>query len=347
MPRALPYVTADLPGVGGELKAEPSHFVVEELPLYAPDGQGEHIYVNLTRQGLTTKDVCRALAKALGLSEDAIGVAGQKDKHAITTQTFSAHLPDMPEETARQLIEANLSARVNWTSRHHNKLKLGHLLGNRFRILLSRPDDGAQEKAAAVAQALARRGLPNFFGPQRFGLDGDNAAKGRQAVLGHGPRDKWLRKLLCSAYQSQLFNTWLSRRMADGLFDRLLIGDVAKKTDTGGIFNVEDPDAEQPRLDDGRITYTGPIYGGKMLWAKDEAGQRERQILAEEDIGEADFKRARLSGSRRPARLVLDELRVEPTDQGLAFDFALPKGSYATVVLREFMKSEPHAPQAD
>lgn len=347
MQTTLPYITPELPGVGGQLKAVPSHFVVEELPLYPPDGQGEHLYINLTRQGMTTKDVRRGLARALGVDEEAVGAAGLKDKNALTTQTFSVHLLAMPEQEAEEAVGAAMDVKVNWLSRHRNKLKTGHLLGNRFSITLSQPDDGALEKAQAVAVALGQRGLPNFFGPQRFGMDGDNAAKGRQAILGRGPREKWLRKLLCSAYQSALFNAWLARRVDDGLFGRLLAGDIAKKTDTGGIFTVEDPDAEQPRLASGGLSYTGPIFGAKMLWAQDEAGRREREILETEDIDEAAFKRAKLMGSRRLARLMLDGLSIEPVEEGLLFRFALPKGSYATVALREFMKAQPQAPEAD
>jgi tRNA pseudouridine13 synthase len=133
--------------------------------------------------------------------------------------------------------------------------------------------------------------------------------------------------------------------MARGCFDQLLEGDVAKKTDTGGIFTVEDPAAETPRLRAWEITYTGPIYGAKMRWAQGPAGERERELLAAQDVEQAMLKRARLKGGRRPARLRLDDIGLERTDQGLMFSFALPKGAYATTVLRELMKN-PEAPRS-
>lgn len=338
-----PYVTPDLPGVGGVLKQTPSDFVVEELPLYEPCGEGEHIYLRLRREGWTTRAIQQRLARLFVVAEDAVGYAGLKDKQARVTQTFSVQLAGLePAEAARQAA-AELGAlsppmEVLGAQRHGNKLKSGHLLGNRFGILAAGTAHGALESAQAVAQAIEQRGLPNYFGPQRFGRQGDNARQGRQAIQGRGPREKWLRKLLLSAWQSEQFNLWLGRRLTEGRLGLLMAGDVAKKTDTGGLFTVEDPALEQPRLDERRITYTGPLLGGKMLWAQGPAGQIERALLEEQGLAEPDLKKAGLSGSRRVARIFPAGLVIQNTDQGLLFEFALPKGSYATVLLREFMK---------
>ncbi len=348
---APPFITPELAGIGGELKRSPAHFVVDELPLYEPCGQGEHIYLGLRREGWTTRALQQHLARVFGLREDDVGYAGLKDKQARTTQTFSLRLPLLdPQEALRRAV-AELGAltppvEALWARRHGNKLKSGHLLGNRFRVVVSDPLPGALETAGLVARAIQERGLPNYFGPQRFGKYGDNASQGRQALLGRGPREKWLRRLLLSAWQAELFNDWLARRVREGIFARLIMGDVAKKTDTGGLFTVEAPALEQPRLERGEITYTGPIYGGKMLWAADEAGERERRLLAEQGLAEEALRRAGLSGSRRVARLALEGLSMGLDDQDLAFEFALPKGSYATTVLREFMKIEVQAPEA-
>jgi tRNA pseudouridine13 synthase len=338
---ALPLITPDLPGVGGQLKAEPAHFVVEELPLYEASGSGAHLYVSLTREGWTTRRVADALADLFGVSRRDVGFAGLKDRNARCTQTFS--LPGLiPQDAAR--IEPALPFRVNWARQHSNKLKVGHLLGNRFHVTVTdlavSPED-ALSRSQAIAAAIAQRGVPNFFGPQRFGWEGGNVAKGRAALLGQGPRrDPWLAKLLVSAYQSHLFNRYLAGRIEAGLFGQVIEGDVCKKADTGGMFDVQDPAAEQPRYERGEITFTGPIYGKKMWAAKGQAALLEAGVLAEAGLSNEDLGRARVDGTRRPARLWLPAIDLAADDQGLQVAFVLPKGAYATVVLRELVKSE-------
>ncbi len=252
-----------------------------------------------------------------------------------------------PEDSQR--IEPALPFQVNWARQHTNKLKVGHLLGNRFRITvvdLAVPQEEALARAQAVAAAIAQRGVPNFFGPQRFGIDGANVEKGRKAFLGQGPRgDKWLHRLMISAYQSHLFNQYLAQRIELGLFEQLLAGDVCKKADTGGMFEVQDAVVEQPRYARGEITFTGPIYGKKMWAAQGPAAELEARILAEAELTEDDLRRVHTDGTRRPARLWLPAIELAPCDDGLQVDFVLPKGAYATVVLREFMKSDEGADQ--
>lgn len=337
----LPYITGELPGVGGQLKAEPAHFIVEEIPLYEAGGSGAHLYVSLTREGWNTKQVADALADLFGVSRRDVGFAGLKDRNARCTQTFS--LPGLaPEDAAR--IEPALPFQVNWARQHNNKLKVGHLLGNRFRITvtdLAAPADEALSRSQAIAVAIARRGVPNFFGPQRFGWEGGNVAKGRAALLGQAPRrDPWLARLLISAYQSHLFNRYLVRRIEARLFEQVIEGDVCKKAETGGMFEVEDPAAEQPRYERGEITFTGPLFGKKMWAAKGQAAVLEASVLAEAELSDDDLRRARVDGTRRPARVWLPAIELAADAQGLQVAFTLVKGAYATVVLREFIKSE-------
>jgi tRNA pseudouridine13 synthase len=334
----LPTITPELSGIEGEIKAVPSHFVVVEIPLYEATGEGEHVYVSLTREGQTTRDLQQGLARLFDVRPFDIGTAGLKDKQARATQTFSLPLPQADETEVSRQISAELPAEVNWVRRHRNKLKPGHLLGNRFHIVVLTTDPDALERTHRIADTLTARGLPNFYGPQRFGTDGTNADRGRETLLGRGPRQRWLRRILLSALQAALFNRWLAERIERDWFARLLRGDIAKKTDTGGIFVVQDPVAEQPRLDRGEITYTGPIYGTKMRWSAGEPGALERCILDEAEIDESMLKQARLGGSRRPARLLVDDLEITPHPQGLLFAFSLPKGAYATTLLREFLK---------
>lgn len=337
----LPYIIPELPGIGGQLKAEPAHFIVEEIPLYEASGSGAHLYVSLTREGWTTRRVADALADLFGVNRRDVGYAGLKDRNARCTQTFS--LPGLaPDDAAR--IEPALPFQVHWARQHGNKLKPGHLLGNRFMITVSDlavPPREALSRSQAIAAAIAQRGMPNFFGAQRFGWDGGNVAKGREAFLGQGPRrDPWLTKLLISAYQSHLFNRYLVQRIEQGVFGRLLDGDVCKKADTGGMFAVQDAAAEQPRYQRGEITFTGPLYGKKLWAAEGAAAALEVAVLAEAGLSNEDLSRARADGTRRPARLWLTAIELAAGDDSLCVAFTLPKGAYATVVLREFIKSE-------
>lgn len=339
----LPFITADLPGIGGEIKAQPAHFVVEEIPLYEPMGSGEHVYVCLRRAGWTTRALHRALARLFGLREADVGYAGIKDKYACATQTFSLLLRNMDETAVADAIRVALPVEVLWVRRHRNKLRVGHLLGNRFRIVVRLPSHfqaEAFERAQAIAQALAKRGLPNYYGVQRFGLHGDNAFQGYEVLLGRGPNERWLRRFVLSAFQSALFNFWLTERIRRGWFEKLLAGDIAKRTDTGALFQVADVAAEMPRFERGEITYTGPIYGARVRWAEGEPGLLERDVLEQAGVDETMLRRARLDGSRRPARLHVRDLSIEPHPDGLSFSFTLPKGAYATTLLREFTKSE-------
>jgi tRNA pseudouridine13 synthase len=341
----LSFITASLPGIGGEIKAEPAHFVVEEIPLYAPAGEGEHVYVRLTRQGWATRALQQRLISLFGLREVDVGCAGLKDKQARATQTFSLLLHDVDEATVARRIQEVLPVEVAWTKRHRNKLRRGHLLGNRFRIVVLNPEPEAMARAEGIAQALQSHGLPNFYGLQRFGMDGDNAQRGREVLFGRGPRERWLKRFLLSAYQAALFNAWLTERIRRGWFERLLTGDIAKKTDTGGLFEVMEAAVELPRFQRREITYTGPIYGARMRWASGEPGELERSVLEAAEVTTEVLRQARLDGSRRPARLYLDDLSIESHPKGLLFTFTLPKGAYATTVLREFMKTEMALPE--
>jgi tRNA pseudouridine13 synthase len=340
----LPYITAELPGCGGQLKETPSHFVVEEIPLYEPCGQGGHLYVLLTREGWNTRDVAEALAGLYSMPVREVGYAGMKDRHARCTQAFS--LPQLAPADAERIAQ-ELPFQVHWARQHTNKLKTGHLLGNRFRIRvsqLSTPVDEALARAQAIARAIAQRGIPNFYGAQRFGLEGRNVEKGRQALLNPQPRgDRWLRKLMISAYQAYLFNAYLVRRIDLGLFQQLLPGDIAKKSDTGGMFEVQDAQAEQPRYARGEIHFTGPMYGAKMWAAGGQAGQLEAAVLDEAGLTQDHFRQAAVAGTRRPARIWLPTIEIASGDDTLSLAFALPKGSFATVVLREFTKTDPTA----
>lgn len=176
----LPYLTADVPGIGGRIKSRPEDFIVEEVPLYPASGSGTHIYFRIEKAGLATMQAVQQIARALGRPAYEIGYAGLKDADALTTQTLSIEHMDPQRVQALELPRT----RVLDVTRHTNKLKLGHLAGNRFRIKLREVDPQRVEQARAALEALNRRGVPNYFGAQRFGLRGDTWMIGRAMLQG-------------------------------------------------------------------------------------------------------------------------------------------------------------------
>ncbi len=337
----LPLITPDLAGTGGQIKVEPEHFVVEEVPLYAPDGQGDHLFVCLSRSGRTTQQVIADLAAELRVPPRDIGYAGLKDRQARSTQVFS--LPKVQPADA-QAAAGELGLEFHWAIPHGKKLRTGHLLGNRFTITVldpTAPDPLAC--AAAVIDALQERGLPNYFGTQRFGSWGDNAERGLAILTGkeRRPGARWLYELMTSAYQARLFNEYLALRIHRSLFDRLLPGELAKKTDTGGMFIVEDVATDQARFERREITFTGPLFGYEMWSPQGAAAALEAEVLATSPVRPEEWRRHRVAGSRRPARLFLQPIALLPDPQGFVVRFFLPKGAYATIVLREVLKAEP------
>ncbi|WP_018111406.1 tRNA pseudouridine(13) synthase TruD [Thermus igniterrae] len=337
-PERYPFLTAGLPGVGGAIRLKPEDFQVEEVPAYLPKGEGEHLYLLLEKEGLTTREVFEFLRDEVGVPEKAIGVAGLKDKHARTRQWFS--IPRTHED-ALCLLENLRGVRLLEANLHTNKLRTGHLKGNRFRILIR----GAQgrEQAEAILRALAARGVPNYYGPQRFGLGGLNPLRGYELVKkGKGRGSPWLKRFLIGSLQSLLFNDWVALRLERGLYDRVIPGDWAKKHATGGEFLVEAPE-EAERALRLEISATGPLFGKKYPEAQGEARALEDEVLRRYDLRREEFTARR--GARRPIRVPLEEWNLEATPEGLWLSFFLPKGSYATSLLREVMKAEVDAPE--
>jgi len=224
-----PYLTTDLPGVGGRIKVDYDDFRVEEIPLYLPSGQGQHTYVTFEKRGLSTFQAISRIARAVGISSrgsipPSVGYAGLKDAHAVTVQTLS--LFDVPPERVERLMEGGGSSqtpllpgiRILAVSRHTNKLKIGHLRGNRFTIRVRDVAPDALPAAQAILDVLARRGVPNYFGEQRFGARGDTHLLGRELV--RQDAEAFLRRFLGMPHPAETPQI----RHARALFDQ---GDLA------------------------------------------------------------------------------------------------------------------------
>lgn len=337
---SLPYITEDLTGIGGKIRQKTSHFKVEEIPVYEPQGLGNHLYVNITKENLTTREVQLRLADLFQINPEEVGKAGLKDKYAVTTQTFSVLFNDHAStEEIIPIIEDNIPVKVNWAKYHDNKLRAGHLLGNKFTIIISEAK-GSIKQAKEIADKINEIGLPNFYGVQRTGKQGENIYQGwlilkKKKRLGN----RWLRKYLLSSYQSYLCNRYIVKRIEKGLFNKILLGDIAKKYETGGLFWVEDKETEQKRVDSKEISFSAPMFGYKMSKPKDESLELENEILEEMNIDLQEFRAQRVKGTRRMGR-VLPEITVSEHPDGIQLEFTLPKGGFATTLLREFMKND-------
>src|SRR5450432_4120820 len=298
-PHEPPLMDTGLPVIDAVIGPMPEDFVVDEVPLYPQSGAGEHVYVRVEKRGYTTPAMLRAVTRAAGVDERDVGYAGLKDKHALTRQWLS--LPSKARAPSEWQLPEGIS--VVEHTRHSNKLRTGHLLGNRFRITLVTSDTGALEKASATAELLRARGLYNYFGGQRFGRRGDGL---RQALLWlregaklHG-MPRFLSKLYPSVIQAEVFNRYFSARRALGL-DHLIPGEVVRLDGAGAMFSVDDPQREAPRLASGDIHLTGPLFGPKARPASAAAAALELSIVEQLGLSpEARDKLGRLApGTRR------------------------------------------------
>ncbi len=347
---SLPFFTADLVGTGGMLRASAEDFVVDEEPAYLPSGTGDHVFIKIEKRGLTTPQAVLAIARALRIRDRDIGVAGMKDRHAVTTQWLSLPPPVIPEAALALALD---DIRILEAVRHGHKLRTGHVRANRFRLRVR--GAGVAADAAARARAILERlaeapGAPNWFGEQRFGRGGDNATRGRELVTGVRSlgRDRRLDRLMVSALQSELFNAWLRVRIEDGLYRRVLAGDLVHKragaTGGGGMFASTEPEVDTARLVAGEVVPTGPMFGDAMRRPTDgsEAAARETAILVASGLARDAFSHVKsiAEGTRRDAAIAVTDVAVaEAGDETIEVAFTLPGGAYATAVMREVMKS--------
>jgi len=342
-PRDVPLLTPDLPGTCGTVRLAEEDFRVEELPLYEPSGQGGHLYLLVEKVGRTTQEVACELAAALGARERDVGYAGLKDKRAVAVQSLSVPVPPRAGGfVERGAAAAGAGWRVLHAALHGNKLRPGHLRGNRFRIVVRGTVPDALARAERICAELRSHGAPNLFGAQRFGQRGDNAALGA-AILRRdaAPRDRFLRRLALSALQAELFNRCLAARLRDGLFEVAIDGDVLRKRETGGLFVSEDPAADTARVRAGEIDPAGPLPGHSLFAARGAALERESAVVTEAGIDPRSFVvgGGEMEGARRAYRVRVEGLGVGGAGRdALVLEFSLPRGSYAACVLREVMK---------
>ena len=323
------------PVLAARMRVAPEDFFVEELPAFEASGAGEHLLLTVEKRGMTTAFAARRIAQWAGVAEPAIGHAGLKDRHAITRQRLSVWLPKKVAPDIAALQSDDL--RVLEHAWHARKLPRGALAGNRFALVL-REVAGEREAIEARLAAIARRGVPNHFGEQRFGRGGGNVQQAVAMFAGRRVKREE-RSMLLSAARSELFNRVLDARVAAGSWDSGLDGEVWMLDGSRSVFGPEAATpALQARLDAFDVHPTGPLWGEGELRSSGQARAIELGALQGDsaDRLRSGLERARLKQERRALRLLPQELAWEWQDPAtLVLRFALPPGSYATTVLRE------------
>ena len=339
-------------------KQSPRDFVVEEIPLYEFSGEGEHLILHVRKKDLSTWDMISEIASFLGIKQRDIGYAGLKDKNAMTKQYISI----MKIHEDKLVNFSHDKIKILDRFYHNNKIKIGHLKANRFFIRLKKVTPVAATKIAQAVEKIKLYGMANYFGYQRFGIDGDNYIKGREIVENrYKERNVKLKKMYINAYQSHLFNMWLSRRIeisrlissfkSSELSDmlniplrdidemkkqahpfKLIEGDIMMHYPYGRLFELEYEEDEIERFNARQISPTGILSGKRVKTSQAQARviEKEYDIKMNED------------GARRYAWVFVEDMEANYKEQEawMELHFTLPKGSYATVLIQEIAKRE-------
>ena len=318
------------------LKAQPEHFQVTEILDIELSGQGEHLWLLIEKRDLNTEDVARQLARVAGLKLKDVSYAGIKDKRAITSQWFSMQLPGRADPDFSPLWSDQL--RCLASSRHSRKLQRGAHRANRFVIRLTELQ-GDQQALDVRLRSIAGQGVPNYFGPQRFGRDGSNIHQARQwAERGALPPARGTRSRLLSTARSLLFNRVLAQRVADGTWNRVLAGDCLAFTDSRSHFSAERLAADDQRFVQMDIHVTGPLWGTGPAPVADSVALLEQQLPVAEPQLCLWLENAGLEQQRRILRLPICDLTWHyPAADSLEIEFTLPTGCFATAVLHELV----------
>jgi tRNA pseudouridine13 synthase len=323
----------------GILRNQISDFkVFEQLP-FSPCGEGEHLFVHIRKTGANTIFVARELAKYFNVKEQLVSYAGLKDRFAVTEQWFGVHVPGKQEYN---LDELNIEGvEVLSYKRHNKKLRTGALTGNHFELILR---EVTAIKALTIRwQKIVEQGVPNYFGEQRFGIDGGNIERALSLFSGQKIKDKKKRGIYLSAARSHIFNGVINERIKQECFDQIVAGDVLMLAGTQSVFHLDEMDETiKKRFIDKDIDITAPMWGAGELMTSDEPLILEQKVAMENDDFCQGLPRFGLKQERRRIRLNISETNIEllPTHEGtnaVKISFFLPAGCYATTVLRELL----------
>jgi len=332
------------PETSGLIRSCPEDFVVEEIPRINPEGEGSHLWLRVEKRAANTDWVARELAKIAGCPHRDVGYAGLKDRHAVTRQWFSVPAIDDTEKSFVDIEVEGVS--VLECRRHTRKLKRGTLDGNRFQLVI-RQLQGNLDQIGQRLEEIRGNGVPNYFGPQRFGHGGQNVEKGLSLLQKKVRLQRNKRSIYLSALRSFLFNHVLAERVGAGTWNTMIEGDLAMLDGTQSIFPCEILDEEIEdrckRLD---IHPTGPLPGENGTQPGGSAADLEQNVLQGWPELLEVLVSQRVQASRRALRLYPADLEWNIAGEDLELAFRLPPGAYATTVLREVMVvSEPQRHQ--
>ncbi len=322
---------------GGVMRSDPNDFKVWEISAAQATGKGEHLLLRIRKTQANTEWVAAQLARLAGLPRRAVSFAGQKDRHAVTEQWFSLHLPglDNPPFQDWRIEGAEILEAV----RHERKLRSGALLGNRFEIVLH----GLEAEPASLAARLSRvrnAGFPNYFTEQRFGRDGENLDRGRRLLVDRMRMRKGnARSMAISAVRSFLFNEILDARIRTGTWDQILAGEQVQLAGSRSGFLAEEVDLElRERALLGDVHPSAPLWGRGGLTATLCARAAEDRVLVGYAGERTGLERIGLKTERRALRVIPNNLSWQFGAPGtLELRFELPRGAYATALLRELV----------
>ncbi len=335
---SLAYL-AGKPVASAKIKARPEHFQVREDLGFAFTGEGEHLMVRIRKTGENTSFVANELAKVCGVKSKDISWAGLKDRHAVTEQWLSVHLPKGETPDFSEFLAQYPSIEILATDRHNKKLRPGDLVGNEFVVTLSEVSDitDVEQRLEKLKQA----GVPNYFGGQRFGHDGNNLTEarrwGRENVR---TRNQNKRSLYLSAARSWIFNRIVSARLEQGLFDTFITGDIAQTSAGNLIVDASNIADLQAQFVDGKATITAALAGDNALPTQADALALEQPFLDEEPDLMALIRGNRMRHDRRNIALKPHDLTWSVEGDNITLTFSLDAGSFATSIIRELVNEE-------
>lgn len=336
------------PAGRGRIRVAPEDFIVREWLGFEPDGAGEHWLLTVRKRGANTHWVATQLARTAQIPPRDVGFAGLKDRNAVAEQSFT--LPVRPAPAIDWTGVAGEGYEVIRAVRHRRKLKRGALRANDFEIVV-RDFSGDAEVLARRLTAIATHGVPNYFGPQRFGMGAGNVERAQQWFSGQIQlRDRIERGFALSAARAAIFNAVLAERVRHATWNRLHNGDIANLDGSNSIFAVDIVDESLPeRCDTLDIHPTGPLWGRTALRSQGEIATLEQRIAAKYDVLSTGLARERLDQERRALRMRVSQLNWSLHGAELRLSFRLPRGTFATAVLHELLEdvfSQPN-PEAE
>jgi len=323
------------PQAEGVIRTSPEDFVVEEIPRVQPAGEGSHLWLWVEKRAANTEWVARELARAAGCAQRDVGYAGLKDRHAISRQWFSIPVAG---QTLENLDKAGIEG-VTILERilHTRKLQRGTLDGNRFQLKIRQFKGDAGQTSGRLEQ-IRLTGVPNYFGPQRFGNRGQNVEQGLHLLQKNTRLPRHKRSIYLSAIRSFLFNQVLAERVRRGDWNTIIAGELVMLDGTQSIFPCESPDADiEDRVRRLDIHPTGPLPGEKGAQPTGIVAEVERAVLGNWPQLTEVLAAQRVQADRRSLRLYPADLEWRFAGNDLALLFVLPPGSYATTVLREIL----------